>query len=147
MATDRDDKKHTSGVIMRQAIRSTCLGRTARKSARIAFETGITTYTIESVTSNLNLAGLLESLPTSQLPVEEQYHVKEMCQSTSVNFHEVIVESVLVQNFRLLIIVCGYLTGLAFILLFTEFLCHRRHKRLIRKCKAKVSYFSSQEVI
>ena len=114
-------KRQTSGMIIRQAIRSTRFGRTALKKLTI-FESGFILQTINLIADNLNLAGILESLPASVLSQEEQHHQMHMCLSTLVNYHAVIVEKVVLENFRLLIIVCTCLVATSFLALLREIL-------------------------
>ena len=122
LATDPHQKRQTSGMIMRQAIRSTRLGRTALKKLLTIFESGFILQTINLIADNINLAGILESLPASVLSQEEQHYQMQMCLSTSVNYHAVIVDKVVLENFRLLIIVCICLVAISFLALLREIL-------------------------
>ena len=122
LATDPHQKRQTSGMIMRQAIRSTRLGGIIRQGLLTIFESGLIPYTLELIVDNLNLAGVLESLPASVLSQEEQHHQMQICVSTSVNYHAVIVDKVVLENFRLLIIVCICLVAISFLALLREIL-------------------------
>ena len=128
LATDPHQKRQTSGVIMRQAIRSTRFGRTAQKELLKVFESGFLLHTINLIADNLDLAGILESLPASVLSREEHHHQMEMCVSTSVNYHAVIVDKAVLANFRLLIIVCICLVVTSFLALMREFYADRLRK-------------------
>ena len=139
LATDPHQKRQTSGVIMRQAMRSTRFGTIARKEMLTIFESGIQVHTLDFVGDNFNLAGLLDVLPASELSREEQHHQMEMCLSTTVNYHAVIVDKVVLANFRLLIIVCICLIATSFLALMREFYANRlRNARRKRKKKVKI---------
>ena len=91
------------------------------------------------VVNNLNLAGILESLPASVLSREEQHHQMQMCLSTSVNYHAVIVDKVVLANFRLLITICICLVATLFLALMTEFYANRcRNARRSRNNRLKI---------
>ena len=139
LATDPHQKRQTSGMIMRQAIRSTRFGRTARKGMLAVFESGIQAHTLDLVVDNFNLAGILDALPASELPQEEQHHQMEMCLSTTVNYHAVIIDKVVVKNFRLLIIVCVCLVAISILALTREFYANRlRNARRSRNNRIKI---------
>ena len=139
LATDPHQKRQTSGAIMRQAIRSTRFGRIAREGMLTVFESGLLLYTLKLIVDNFNLAGISDDLPPSELPQEEQHHQMQMCLSTSVNYHAVIIDKAVVENFRLLIIVCICLVATSFLALMREFYADfLRNARRKRKKKVKI---------
>ena len=145
LASDPHQKRQTSGMIMRQAIRSTIFGRTARKALLSMFESGVVLHILDVLVDNINLAGILESLPASVLSREEHHHQMEMCVSTSVNYHAVIVDKAVLANFRLLIIVCICLVVISFLALMREFYADRLRKaRRSRNNRLKMSQVQLQ---
>ena len=111
MSSDPEGKQHTEGFIMRQGLKTDRIRKGIMVSQRI-FDTGFQLKDISESFRDTDVGSLMTSPP----------NVTEMikCLSDQVIFNEEQVETVVVQNFKFLTLICVLLLLLALSVLFLE---------------------------
>ena len=111
MSSDLEGKQHTEGFIMRQGLKTDRIRKGIMVSQRI-FDTGFQLKDISESFRDTDVGSLMTSPP----------NVTEMikCLSDQVIFNEEQVETVVVQNFKFLTLICVLLLLLALSVLFLE---------------------------
>ena len=117
MTTDPDAMMHKKGIIMRNGMKETQHLKAFRRKVRSAFETGI----FHSVIDGLVKDGLKSS---DQFSIPEAAHSKvEKCLSDQVVYADASVDTVVLQNFDLLLVVSVFMLAASVIALLVEFFC------------------------